>query len=140
MLILFHLALPPRKNSPASPNKPPKPTSTPSHQRGNSPAPRHDNSQAPPVTPRRVLPQEPAHLKQESPEEFFGSKFKPRPAPVLKTTVHQCVISYTQGRRNRGGTGGPCPPPPPNNLHKYAVLLITKVCHFKKNYVCPPNL
>ena len=22
---------------------------------------------------------------------------------------------------------------PPNNLHKYAVLLITKVCHLKKN-------
>ena len=37
-----------------------------------------------------------------------------------------------------GGTGGRAPPP--NNLHKYAVLLITKVCHFKKNYVCPPNL
>ena len=28
---------------------------------------------------------------------------------------------------------------PPNNLHKYAVLLITNVCHFKKNYVCPPQ-
>ena len=27
---------------------------------------------------------------------------------------------------------------PPNNLHKYTVLLITKVCHFKKIYVCPP--
>ena len=26
-----------------------------------------------------------------------------------------------------GGHGGLCPP---NNLHKYAVLLITKVCHF----------
>ena len=37
-----------------------------------------------------------------------------------------------------GGHGGRAPPPPPNNLHKYAVLLITKVCHFKKNYVCPP--
>ena len=48
------------------------------------------------------------------------------------------VIDTSQGRRNRGGgTGGPCPPPP-NNLHKYAELLITKVCHFKKIYVCPP--
>ena len=28
----------------------------------------------------------------------------------------------------------------PNYLHKYAVLLITKVCHLKKKYVCPPNL
>ena len=36
--------------------------------------------------------------------------------------------------------------PPPNNLQKgegfysaNTVLLIPKVCHFKKNYVCPPN-
>ena len=36
----------------------------------------------------------------------------------------------------RGVRGGPCPH---NNLHKYTVMLITKVCHFKKNYVCPPK-
>ena len=37
-----------------------------------------------------------------------------------------------------GGARGAVPPPPPNNLHKYAVLLITKVCHLKKKYLCPP--
>ena len=45
-----------------------------------------------------------------------------------------------------GGHGGRAPPPP-NNLQKgegfysaNTVLLITKVCHFKKNYVCPPPI
>ena len=38
-----------------------------------------------------------------------------------------------------GGGGARWGRVPPNNLHKYAVLLITKVCHFKKNYVCPPQ-
>ena len=48
----------------------------------------------------------------------------------------QALLHYQkQGRRNRGARGAV----PPNNLHKYAVLLITKVCHFKKNYVCPPQ-
>ena len=45
-------------------------------------------------------------------------------------------MTIVQGRRNRGGHGGPCPP---NNLHKYAVLLITKVCHFKKFMCAPPQ-
>ena len=48
---------------------------------------------------------------------------------------HLEFLRLKQGRRNRGGTGGGRAS---NNLHKYAVLLITKVCHFKKNYVCPP--
>ena len=37
-----------------------------------------------------------------------------------------------------GGGGARGAVPPPNNLHKYAVLLITKVCHFKNIHVCPP--
>ena len=32
------------------------------------------------------------------------------------------------------------PPPTPNNLHKYAVLLITKVCHLKKICVPPQSV
>ena len=51
--------------------------------------------------------------------------------------VHSSFVIILMGRAVGigRGTGGAVPP---NNLHKYAVLLITKVCHFKKNYVCPP--
>ena len=104
MLLLFHLALPPRKNSPASPNKPPKPTSTRSYQQDNSPAPRHDISQAPPVTPRRVPPLEPAHLKQESPEEFFGSKFKP--IRKINESMYLFCFCYFTSQVNSYGHAG----------------------------------
>ena len=72
---------------------------------------------------------------------------------VTDCAMRPCALSL-QGRRNRRGTGGGGAGggggargegeggggavPPPNNLHKYALLFITKVCHFKKNYVCPP--
>ena len=46
-----------------------------------------------------------------------------------------------------GGHGGPCPPnnlhknaPPPPKKKKKKKIKKKMVCHFKENYVCPPNL
>ena len=69
-------------------------------------------------------------------------KIRAYPLPDLGPNILAKIFSRERERESRavgigGGTGGPAPPPP-NNLHKYAVLLITKVCHFKKIYVCPP--
>ena len=75
------------------------------------------------------------------PNNEWGTKYRGLTYSGKLTVREICRATCSarqQGRRNRGARGAVPPPPPPNNLHKYAVLLITKVCHFKKNYVCPP--